>query len=126
MQNTLPSITYNLSNPSSEKYRSIEVNGEIIHWIEDIDKFYKLFGYTQNMKDAGVLPQEFISDEFTSNHEYDFTVCMQIQIIEYLRINSHAFSLKYGNQCERWLSDLEEIRAFNPSVCMTCKIRPFC
>ena len=126
MQKPLPEITYNLFSPSSENYRSIEVNGEVIHWIDDAEKFYEIFGYTQDMRKARVLPSEFVWDEYINNREFDFTACIQIQIIEYLRVHSHDFLKKYGNQCEEWLAALVKMRGVRPEVCAACKIQRFC
>ena len=95
-KNTIPKFKYHLSNPCSEKYRGIEVNGEIIHWIENTDKFVELFGYTQDMRKTGVLPEEFIWNEYINKRDFDFTACIQVQIIEYLRVHSQKFLQKYG------------------------------
>lgn len=126
MKNILPDITYNLYNPANEMYRYIEVNGEVVHWIEDPDKFYEIFGFTQDMRRAGVLPEEFIWGEYRNNRKFDFTACMQIQIIEYLRMHSHKFLQKYGSQCEKCLAALAQMRASTDSVCPTCKMKPVC
>ena len=126
MKITLPNIAYHLFSPFSEKYRGIEVNGEVIHWIEDTDKFYELFGYTSDTRKAGVQPEEFMRIEYANDPQFDFTACKQIQIIEYLRMHSHKFMQKYGNQCEKWLAVFAGKRTSNPEVCMSCKMRPFC
>jgi hypothetical protein len=126
MEAALPDITYNLSNPRHERYRSIEVNGEVVHWIEDIDKFYQIFGYSADMRKAGVLPEEFIWNEYTRKSPFDFTACKLIQIIEYLRVHSHLFLQKYGKECEKWLAELVKLRAARHEVCTTCKMKPVC
>lgn len=126
MDKTLPKITYNLSNPLNDRYRSIEVNGEVIHWIEDTDNFYKIFGYSADMRKADVLPNEFIWNEYTNNVQYDFTACKLIQIIEYLRIHSHKFLHKYGKECEEWLATLVKLRVAKSEVCAACKMKSGC
>ena len=126
MKKTLPNITYNLSNPGNEMYRYIEINGEPIHWIEDPDKFYAIFGFTRDMRQAGMLPEEFIWGEYRNNRKFDFTACMQTQIIKYLRVHSHKFLQKYGNQCEQWLAALAHMRPSTESVCPACKMNPVC
>lgn len=123
---TLPTITYNLSNPGNEMYRYIEINGEAIHWIEDTDKFYRIFGFTPDMRQAGVLPEEFLWGEYRNNRKSDFSACMQTQIIEYLRVHSHKFLQKYGSQCEKWLATLAQMRASNNAMCPACKMKPVC
>jgi hypothetical protein len=126
MKVTLPNITYNLANPLNEKYRSIEVNGEVIHWIDDSDKFYEIFGYSAKMRKAGVLPDEFVRNEYAKNVQHDFTACKLIQIIEYLRIHSHKFMQKYGKECDVWLEALTRMRVATHDVCATCKMKPVC
>lgn len=126
MKQTLPNITYNLSNPISEKYRGIEINGEVIHWIEDIDEFYGIFGFSSDMRKAGVIPEEFISNEYTKYVQSNFTVCKLIQLIEYLRFQSPKFLQKYGNKCEGWLAALAKMRVPDPQVCSICKMKSVC
>lgn len=122
----LPSITYNLSNPLNERYRSIEVNGEVIHWIDDIDKFYEIFGYSADIRKTGVLPEEFIWNEYAKKNPFDFTACKLIQIIEYLRVHSRNFLHKYGKECEEWLAALVKARASSHEMCAACKMKPVC
>lgn len=126
MDISLPKITYNLSNPINDRYRSIEVNGEIIHWIENTDNFYKIFGYSADLRQAGVLPDEFIWNEYTNNVQFDFTACKLIQIIEYLRAHSQKFLHKHGNDCDEWLATLANMRAAKNEVCASCKMKPAC
>ncbi len=126
MDISVPKFKYHLSNPNSEKYRAIEVNGEVVHRIEDTNQFVELFGFTQDMRKQGMLPEEFIWSEYTNRSDFDFTACIQSQIIEYLRVNSRPFLQKYGNQCESWLQSLARVRAGNEKVCANCKIKPFC
>ena len=123
---TLPNITYSLSNPISEKYRGIEVNGEVIHWIEDIDEFYGIFGFSSDMRNAGLIPEEFISNEYANFAQSNFTACKLIQLIEYLRFQSPQFLQKYGNKCEEWLTALAKMRTANPEVCSICKMKSVC
>ena len=125
-KNTIPRFIFHLSDPCSEKYRGIELNGEIIHWIEDTDRFVGIFGFTPDMRDAGISPEEFIRKEYINNRDFDFTACMQTQIIEYLRMHSRKFILNYGSLCEKWLADLARMRETKHAVCTACKITPFC
>lgn len=126
MQNTIPKFLFHLSDPCSEKYRGIEVNGEIIHWIDDTERFVGMFGFTHDMRLAGVSPEQYMRNEFTNRRDFDFTACIQAQIIEYLRVHSKRFIQQYGKQCEKWLTHLAKMRASKDEVCVTCKIKPFC
>lgn len=126
MQNKIPKFTFHLSDPCSEKYRGIELDGEIIHWIDDTEGFVGMFGFTHDMRGAGISPEQYIRNEFTDHRGFDFTACMQSQIIEYLRVHSKRFIQQYGKQCEKWLAHLARLRAPKNEVCATCKIRPFC
>jgi hypothetical protein len=126
MEKTFPKIEYNIFNPLSDIYLAIEVNGEIVHFIDDLDTFYELFGYTGETRKLGVSPDEFIRSEYTIDKKFDFGACIQIQIIEYLRIRSPEFMKKFGNICNEWLTTLETLRAHNYAACSTCKAKPFC
>ena len=126
MTQTLPDITYNLSNPASHKFRGIEVNGEIVHRIEDIDEFYGIFGYSSDMKKAGVLPEEFIWNQHTKHAKTNFAICKLIQLIEYLRFQSPQFLQKYGDKCDEWLTALEKMRAPDYEECASCKMKSVC
>jgi hypothetical protein len=126
MQKSIPKFAFHLSNPCSEKYRGIEVNGEIVHWIEDTEKFAGMFGFTHDMRMAGISPDQFIQNEYINNREFDFTACIQAQIIEYLRVHSKKFIEQHGKQCEKWLTQLARLRAARDEICRTCKIKPFC
>lgn len=126
MQKSTPNFKYHLSNPGSEKYLGIEMNGEIVHWIEDTEKFFGIFGFSEDMRQNGVLPEEFIWGEYTNNRTFDFTACLQMQIIEYLRMHSRKFLQKYGDQCETWLAELASMRTVRHDVCENCKIKPVC
>lgn len=45
-------------------YKHILLNGKALCVIEDIKAFYQSLGYTIEMAKAGVLPDEFLWDEY--------------------------------------------------------------
>jgi hypothetical protein len=103
----------------------IEVDGEVIHPIKDLDEFFKTFGYTKEINMKGILPDEFIWDEYIKDGA-KHTECLQIHLIDYLRTHSETFRQKYGAQCGKWIAALAEPIKENSELCITCKMRSFC
>jgi hypothetical protein len=126
MNESIPKFSYNLHCASDLNYRCITIDGRAIHWIEDAHKFYKLFGLTPEIRKTGILPEEFICNEYTNNRHSNFTACMQIQIIEYLRIHSREFMQKHGNNCGKWITALTRSRAVSHAMCLSCKMASVC
>jgi hypothetical protein len=122
MHQPMPHFKYLPFSRSSNQMPSIAVEGEVIHIIEKLDKFYEAFGYTQDMAKAGVLPEEFIWHEY--NKYPTFSACMQIHIIEFLREHSKTFAMKYGNQYEDWIDAHAIVRAERGSACVACRMNP--
>lgn len=119
--NTVPHFKYHSASIANRQAASIEVEGKAIHKIENPDKFYKEFGYTQDMARAGILPDEFIWSEYTNNSSADFTACIQIHIIEYLIKHSETFRKTYGEKCEGWLAAHEAEAAAKGIACVACR-----
>jgi hypothetical protein len=120
----IPHFKYTSPKQSNNLTARIEVGVRIIHVIEDLSEFYKVFGYSLDMAKAGVLPDEFIWEEYIKNSDY--TACMQMRIIEYLRMHSDAFMKEFGDQCDKWISVHEAIRAETGMECVACRMKPFC
>jgi len=107
----VPIFDYHLANPLSMQFRCVEMDGKIIHKINNINEFYHEFGYTPDMMKAGVLPEEYIWDKYIQNSTYNFMICIQIRIIQYLIKHSE----EYCEQCKIWLDTY-----LNESVAETC------
>jgi len=94
--NNVPHFDYHLVNPFSMRFGCIEMDGKIIHKINNIDEFYHEFGYTRDMMKASVLPEEYIWSRYIQNATCNFVVCIQIRIIKYLIKHSE----EYCEQCK--------------------------
>jgi len=81
------------------------MDGQPIHKIENLDVLYKELGYTPDIREAGVLPDEFIWYEYTKGNPSPFASCLQMHIVEYLVKNSIVFICEYGNQYQDWFDD---------------------
>ena len=126
MQKRKPNFTYTPHRISNGYVTSIEIDGQPIHKIKNIEAFYKEFGYTEEMRKDGVLPDEFIWDEYTKGNPSTHSACLQMHIIEYLAKNCDAFITEYGDQYQNWFDDHVELVTEKESYCVTCRAKPFC
>jgi hypothetical protein len=126
MPNHIPHIKYRSKDPSNRHFGIIEIEGNIVHRVEDLNAFYEAFGYIADMRKQGVLPEEFIWEEYVRDSVENHTACYQIHIVEYLIKHSDTFRKKYGAQCENWIvAHAEDITA-RGVLCVTCRKQPFC
>jgi hypothetical protein len=126
MQNKIPHFQFHTVKNSSSYASCIEMDGEVIHYISNPDEFFKEFGYTADMRMAGVLPEEFIWDEYVKDPVSKFITCRQIHMIRFLKKHSDTFIRKYGNQCENWLATYAKVTAASGVACFACRMRPLC
>src|SRR3989304_2003209 len=122
MQNQ-PHFKYCHASSSNKHVASIKVEGKVIHEISNLDEFYKSFGYTQDMRMAGGLPDEVFLGEYINNKAAKFSACCQMHIVEYLRKYSDTFNKEYGNQFESWLASHAEVRAKRGIACAACRMK---
>ncbi len=122
MKIQLPRFKYRSKDPDNKHYGCIELGGEVVHKIENLDEFHKAFGYTPDLAKAGILPDEFIWEEYIRDSAKNCNTCFQMHIIEYLIKHSASFRKKYEEQCEEWINAFAETRlACGGSVCPACK-----
>ena len=124
MQPPIPHFKIRSRDPANKHWRCIEVEGEVIHQIGNLEEFYKSFGYTEEMAKAGKLADEFIWEEFTKNAEAICTACYQLHMIKYLLKHSVAFLHKYGERYNEWIAAHSVARAENEKLCVGCKAKP--
>jgi len=120
--NRMPHFNYHLANPQSMYFGCVDMDGEIIHQIANIDEFYYEFGYTAEMMKAGVLPEEYIWTKYIQNATCNFAVCLQICIIKYLIKHSD----QYGEQCESCLGVYLKDTVAKGMACAACTMKPLC
>ncbi len=126
MQNPMPHFAYNPPKSSNGYVASVAINGNVIHQIKNLNAFYMEFGYTAEMRKAGVLPDEFIWDEYTKGNLSPYASCFQMHIVEYLAKHSIAFIGEYGNQYQDWFDDHVKAVTEKNVLCVRCRVESFC
>ena len=76
------------------------------------------------MAKEGILPDEFIWDEYIKAGSVKSTACMQMHIIEYLNKFSGSFRKKYSDQYKSWI--VADAKPENEDLCFSCDLKPFC
>jgi len=128
MQN-IPHVNYYAKRISSKNILFIEVDGQVMHKIDrfdDIEKFYRLFGYASEMANSGILPDEFIWNEYLEGAAAKYSACYRMHIVEYLNNYSPSFRNKYGEQCEKWIAAHANTKVAGDELCFFCRMKPFC
>jgi hypothetical protein len=97
MQNTIPHFNY-----SSKQSGYIDTDGVMQHRIKNLDEFYSALGYTADINKTGLLPDEFIWEEYIKDGAVNTTAFLQNNIIKYLSKHSDSFIKKYGEKYESW------------------------
>jgi len=125
-ENKIPYFTYTPSRISKGHAAWIEMDGQPIHEIKNLDAFYTELGYTAEMRMAGVVPDEFIWDEYTKDNRTSYASCLQMHLIEYLVKNSIGFLGEYGNQYKTWFDNHIEAATDGNISCAPCRGESFC
>ena len=111
MNQSIPLFKFHTKDPANRFKGFIELNNEKF-WIEDLDKFYAEFGYTDEMQLSGVLPDEYIWDTFVRHKENrNCQSCYQLHIITFLFKFSTDFFQKHGHNSGDWLAAEAKKRA---------------
>ena len=111
---------FTLASPQNSKNGYITLGDEKIHRIEDAYQFYKVLGYTDEIKKSGLLPEEFIWVEYHKDKSKKTEICLQVKIIEYLNKQSEAYKEKYAAQFDYWLGNCEQKVTNNVAECDGC------
>ena len=121
----IPHFTHSASCASSNECGSMVIDAQVVHQIDDMDKFYETLGYTHELELQGVLAEDYIWEEYASSSA-TLTACYQKHIIEYMLKNSPLFKKKYGEQCASWIAEHENARVVSRKFCKKCNIKEFC
>lgn len=122
----LPSLKYHL-NPGHMHFGSIVAAGEVLHKVTDLDEFYRGFGYTAELRKAGVLPEEFMWEEYIKGERgVIFSTCMQVHMIEYLLLKSARFRQRYAEPAEKFVLAHAEEKLTLSVRCAACRIKEAC
>ena len=98
------SITFNLSNHNLSNFKHIEVNGEKIHFVVDVQNFLEILGYSAEISKKGLLADEFLWEEYIRHGADKSQACLQAKLIEYLREHSEIFRSQLSEEIEIWLN----------------------
>ena len=126
MQNGTPYLKHSSGTGASMQYGFISIKGEFLYTIENLEEYYQTFGYSIEVAKAGVLPDEFLWDEYIKDFPGTYKHCLQIHIIRYLLQYSDTFRQKYGTQSNCWLAAHAAIVSKKGALCITCKMKHFC
>lgn len=120
----LPQLKVVLSSPNHQHYRHILLGEESLCFIEDIQAFYKALGYTDDMARSGVLPDEFVWQEYVNNSGY--SICLQKHIMDYLYAHSSRFVENYQEPYLKFVQEHEQAKMARGSACAGCKLSEYC
>ncbi len=115
-----PSFRYMLSSPHHNQFGYITLGNEKVHHIGDADEFYKAMGYNDEISKTGLLPEEYIWNQYHSEKSEKSEVCLQIKIIEYLNKHSPSFKINYAVECKHWLESCKEKWTNKSTECKGC------
>ena len=118
--NVMNHFQYNFSSSSGQNYGWITLDKINIYQIANADEFYSALGFTDEMRQAGVLAEEFMWTEYRKDNSEKAEVCLQIKIIEYLKTHSATFNEKYATECEDWIASCEKLFLSNTPMCADC------
>jgi hypothetical protein len=122
-KNQVPYFKYSSKDPSQKHLGSIEFEADVIHWIDDLDAFYQAFGYSNDMRKWGVLPDDYLWEEYLCDVKRERSACFQIHVIEYLLKYSPSFVNEYGFQCDAWIEALDKELHSNGKECRACVVK---
>lgn len=118
----MPRFSYRFVTRSNRRVLCIEEGGHVIHEVGDLMGFYKVFGYRPETTHANVLPDEFIWSEYVSKSSADFSPCIQMHIVEYLKAHSDIFNEKYGAIYDKLVARHKELKETRGTSCFACRV----
>ncbi len=111
-------ITFNCNNYHLPNYRYVEVDGQPLHYIADLNSFYTVLGYSEDSHGAGISHDEFIWDIYMKDGSHKSRNCLKKRLIEYLQKNSMAFVDQYGDKLADWLAPCYAKNQPIPGCCL--------
>ena len=121
----LPRLQYHLSTLSSHNYGWITLAGEKVHRVGDQDEFYRALGYAEEVREAGLLPDEFVWERYIRESAVKSAQCLQVQIAAYLRKHSVKFGEEFGHIFESMIGNCISGDIDNSDAhCVDCPIHP--
>ena len=107
MGSSIPHFKHRAKDPANRHLGFIELDGFEKYWIDDLEDFYRAMGFHNDMRKLGVMPDEFVWDEYYKYPTANKSALYQFHILEYLMKHSSEFNVKYSSQYRNWLSSYE-------------------
>jgi len=124
MSNVIPHFKFRYLDISGRRILCIETGGRIIHEIINLHEFYHVFGYGVECGRSNELPDEFIWSEYVNNPAADFSTCIQIHILEYLKKHSDVFNVEFGGRFENYIAEHVKTKLARGISCIACRLDP--
>ncbi len=125
MSSVMPHFKFGFTNISGARVLCIESGGKVLCEVSDPGEFYRVFGYRADpAQQPDLLPDEFLWAEYVNNPVADFSACLQIHIVDYLRKHSPSFMQEFGKHYEQWIADHASLRATRGKSCIACRFNP--
>lgn len=124
MSSVMPHFKFHYVDVSGSRVLCIETGGRIIHEILNLQEFYRVFGYRAQPEQPDELPDEFIWSEYVNNPAADFSSCIQMHIVDYLKKHSDVFNKEFAEQYENWVAEHAEVRSKMGISCIACRLNP--
>jgi len=115
----IPIFKYSSKDPANRHFGFIEIDQVQKYWIDNLENFYQALGFSSDMRKSGLLPSQFIWEEYLSDTAKN-PLCFQLHMIEYLMKYSAPFLKIYGEHCDNWIECLSEARSARGDECLTC------
>jgi hypothetical protein len=120
-QEPIPTFKYISKDSANRHLGFIEIDQVHKYWIDNLENFYQACGFSNDMRKAGLLPSQFIWDEYLSATAKS-PICFQLHMIEYLMKYSAPFLQIYGEHCDNWIESLSESRSASGDECRACVV----
>ncbi len=120
MSDAVPHFNYRFVTRSNRRVLCIEEGGRVIHEVSHAMGFYQVFGFRPESMHADMLPDEFIWAEYVANASADFSPCIQMHIIEYLKEHSETFNERYGAIYDKLVAKHQEMKTARGTSCFAC------
>lgn len=122
MGSSLPHINYRMRDPANRHFGFIEIDAVEKYWIDNLEEFYEAFGYSKEMRKQGIMPDEFIWEEYIKDTK-KHTDCYRFHILEYLFQHSESFRQRHLADYEHWIAEHASTMKKSGEHCCTCKCK---
>jgi hypothetical protein len=123
-KNVMPFFRYHLLDMKNINFRWITDGNYQIHRITDSGEFYRLLGYTEEMRQSGLEPEVFVWQDYHKDNCLKTEACLQANIINFLNIYSEKFQNEYISQYANWRGSCKSVKIRDTLDCTDCKMHP--